>query len=499
VRGFGIRHLALAILFVVLATMNSAGYRYGASDQAFYIPVVIRQLDPASFPRDAPLIDAQGRLTFFDNVAAPLVAATHLSLQYLFIALYIITLLVLLAAASRLGRHFYRTRWTAAALAAGLTLRHAIAKTGANTLEGYFHPRQLAFALGLSAVACFLERVDWAWPLLVAGAALLHPTTAAWFAIWLIVAAWVERPAWRSTLHGLGAVTAVAAALVLWRGPLAGHVMRMDAQWLAVISDKDYLFPLAWPWDAWATNLLPVAVIALAWPARRRARLLVDGETGLVAGAFAVLAVFALSLPFNAARIALIIQLQISRIFWLLDIFATLYLVWWLAEGTSLSTPKSQLATPKRAAAVAAVILLFSTVRGIYSCFVEFPDRKIFSVDVAHADWRDAMRWAQSTDRSSGWLADPYHAALYGSSVRAAGTRDVLLEQLKDRAISMYDRGVALSVAERERAMASVAWNTPQGARTLAARYNLDYLVIDRPLDLPLAHRSGSLYIYRIR
>jgi hypothetical protein len=32
---------------------------------------------------------------------------------------------------------------------AALTLRHAIAETGTNTLEGYLHPRQLAFAFGV--------------------------------------------------------------------------------------------------------------------------------------------------------------------------------------------------------------------------------------------------------------------------------------------------------------------------------------------------------------
>ena len=44
---------AVAVAFVLLATLNSAGYRYGASDQAFYIPAVLRHLDPALFPRDA--------------------------------------------------------------------------------------------------------------------------------------------------------------------------------------------------------------------------------------------------------------------------------------------------------------------------------------------------------------------------------------------------------------------------------------------------------------
>ena len=38
-----------------------------------------------------------------------------------------------------------------------MTLRHAIAKSGTNTLEGYFHPRQLAFAFGVLAIAQFLR------------------------------------------------------------------------------------------------------------------------------------------------------------------------------------------------------------------------------------------------------------------------------------------------------------------------------------------------------
>jgi len=75
----------------------------------------------------------------------------------------------------------------------------------------------------------------------------------------------------------------------------------------------------------------------------------------------------------------------------------------------------------------------------------------------------------------------------------------VLLEQVKDLAIVMYDRSAALSVADRERALAALPWNTPDGARALARRYGLDYLIIDQELDLPLAHRSGTLFIYRLR
>jgi hypothetical protein len=493
-RPFGIWHLAFGIAFILLATMNSAGYRYGASDQAFYIPVVLRHLEPALFPRDAPLIDAQGRLTTFDELAAGVIRVTGLSLQHLFFLLYLVSLGLLLMGAARIGRRLFHTPWTIVAIGAALTLRHAIAKTGANTLEGYFHPRQLAFGLGLVAVAAFLERRDRLTIGLVAGAAALHPTTALWFAVWLGVAFWLVRPEWRRWMAAAAVVAAAAGAVAMFRGPLAGHLAPMDSEWLAVIADRDYLFPIAWPLNVWFTNVVTIPILIACWQARRRAQRTVARETPLVLGALALAVVFFCWLPFNAIHIALAVELQVTRIFWMIDIVATIYLVGWLCEQSG-----GLHAAPRRAATVAAVIIALSLARGTYSCFVQFPDRRIFSIDIQHPDWREAMAWARTTDPGSGWLADPIHAAKYGSSVRAAGHRDVLHEPLKDRALAMYDRDIAMRVADRERALAVLQWDTPDGARALARRFGLDYLVIDRELELPLMHRSGSLFIYRIR
>jgi len=485
----GIRHSAFGIVFVLLATMNSAGYRYGASDQALYVPAVLRHLEPQAFPRDAALIDTQARLMLNDDLIAAAVRLTHLSLPHLFFVFYLAGLALLYVAAMRFGGRIYRSRWALLALAAALTLRHAIAKTGANTLEGYFHPRQAAFAFGILAAAAFLERKDRVALALLACAAAVHTTIALWFAVWLGVAFWFGRPRARVVLAALGALAVLGGAIALSAGAMAGRFVRMDSEWLAVIADKDYLFPLAWPLNVWITNLITVPIVVSCWRQRRRASLTVPGETPLVLGAMALLLIFGASLPFNAMRLAIAVQLQIARIFWILDFLATVYLVWWLTEGPWKTKP----------AIVVAVVVLVSTLRGAYACFVEFPNRKVFALDIAHADWRDAMTWAQTTDPGSGWLADPMHAVVYGSSLRAAGHRDVLLERVKDRALAMYDRGIAMRVADRERALELLAWNTPDGARALARRFGLDYLVVDRQLDLPLAHRSGSLFIYRIR
>ena len=62
---------ALCIVpFIVLATLNSAGYRYGASDQAFYVPAILERLDAGLYPRDTALIHSQSKLTAIDEAAA---------------------------------------------------------------------------------------------------------------------------------------------------------------------------------------------------------------------------------------------------------------------------------------------------------------------------------------------------------------------------------------------------------------------------------------------
>ena len=66
-------------------------------------------------------------------------------------------------------------------------------------------------------------------------------------------------------------LAAAAGGVALWQGPLAGRLVRMDAEWLAAIGEKD-LFPLAWPADVWLTNLVAIPIILSCWRARRSRR-----------------------------------------------------------------------------------------------------------------------------------------------------------------------------------------------------------------------------------
>ncbi len=156
--------VAGGLLLVALAIGNAAGYRYGVSDQAFYLPSILRAGDPALYPRDAALLDAQGRLMVSDEITAWVVTQTGLPLEWLFVAAHVASLALLFGAVWLLARRFAAHRWTAVACCLAVTLRHRITETGANTFEGYYHPRGLAFALGAAAAAALArERLGLAW------------------------------------------------------------------------------------------------------------------------------------------------------------------------------------------------------------------------------------------------------------------------------------------------------------------------------------------------
>jgi hypothetical protein len=477
--------------FVLLGTANSAGYRYGASDLAFYGPAVMRQLDPGLFPRDTPIIEAQARLTFMDETVAAISRLTTGDLPTLFLGLYLCTLACLAVGICAIGSALYQSRWTTIALLGAMTLRHAIAKSGTNSLEGYFHPRQLAFAFGTLAVAAFLRGKMTVAVLALCAAGSLHPTTTLWLALWLGVATFVARPEWRKWL---GAAIVAVAALAVWTltlGPLAGRLTLMDAEWLGALADKDYLFPLRWPASVWLMNLAYVVAIAWIYSRRVAAGVTTAPETGLAVGCLALAAVFAAAVPLNAARVALAIQLQPARMFWMLDLLATIYIVWAVAEGRR--DPGT-----RRARVAAAALAVLSLARGAYVMHVEFPERPLFEREVS-GDWGRIAAWVRSTPKDSSWLADPLHAALYGTSLRMAAARDVFVEGTKDAAIGMYDRGVALRTRDRLQRVALFTEMSLDQLRDVGRDYQLDFLISEAEMPMPLIYQSGLIRVYRLR
>ena len=237
-----------------------------------------------------------------------------------------LALLLLAWAARAFAERLGLSPWAQLAVLAALTLKHRVGMTGVNTLEGYGHPRMLAFAIGLAAVVSVLRarpaRRHWRSS---AAAFVVHPTTALWFGVWVGVA----------LVAADDAAAAVAARRRRrWRrsspsGPSAGA--RSAPRWSAwttpgsgVLAGKDYLFATAWPADMWA-----LAAAVCRGPGRRRSR--VRRRLGVAhprEGAMrpgprrARRRSSLVTLPFVAARVALAVQFQVSRVFWMLDFTA---------------------------------------------------------------------------------------------------------------------------------------------------------------------------------
>jgi hypothetical protein len=492
--GFTAWWLAAALVFGVLATLNSGGYRYGVGDQAFYLPAIERHLDTDSFPRDRSVLDDQDRLNVFTRVAAGVLRAVGLPLPALMAGVYALAATWLALAALSLGRAAGLSSLAQVAFLAALTLKHRVGLTGANTLEGYAHPRMLAFAMGLGAVVCVLRTRPWLAVAGVAIAGIVHPTTALWFAVWVGVALFVVEPRWRPGL-AIGAAAAGAAALwAVAAGPLRAQAVVMDETWLRVLATKDYLFATDWPPSMWGVAALYVAGVFGFYALRRASGTAHPREAGLVAGLGALLALFLLTLPLVGTRVALAVQFQVSRVFWMFDAVATLYAVWALVyAGTRPPAGR------RRAAAVALLLVLFSVGRGVFVWRVEHPGRPLIQTVLPETPWTGVMTWLRATPLTTHVLADPAHGWREGVSVRVGAGRDVYLEEVKDAAMAMYSRRVALRVAERTAALGDVNALTPASARALAARFGLDYLVTARPLDLPVAFRSGPYAVYRLK
>ena len=486
-----------AAVFGLLVTANAAGYRYGVSDQAFYIPAIDRARAPELFPRDRVLLDPQARLTVLDEAMAALVTGTGASLAQVFFAGYLLTVMLFAAGVAMIGDRLYVSRWTTAALLMALTLRHRIARTGVNTFESYFHPRVLTFAIGLVAVGLYLRARRGAAVGLALVSCVVHPTTGAWFVVWLAAAlavdAWPSRAGRRAVMAAGGLAVAGALGLIAAGAP-GERLAVMDTAWVSAFASRDYLFPADdWRAGTWLTHMLPALATVLVWRWRQRLGLAVRGERAVVFGGLLLLPVFLASVPFVQARVALAVQLQTSRVLWQIELLATVYVVWAIVEA-----PWLRAAVSRRGVVAAVLLALVSAGRGFYILRVEH-DHRLAAVELPASDWRRMGEWiAANTAPGAHLLADPDHVWAHGSSLRVAARRDVVLEGVKDAAIAIYSRDSAMRVTERRRAIGDFNTLTEARAMALGDAYAADYLLTGHPLELPLVHAEGGLKLYRL-
>jgi len=74
----------------------------------------------------------------------------------------------------------------------------------------------------------------------------------------------------------------------------------------------------------------------------------------------------------------------------------------------------------------------------------------------------------------------------------------VFLEEVKDAAIAIYSRDVALRYLDRQREMPRFDQMSVGRARELALVYDLDYLVAEQDLPMPIAYMNHRFKVYTL-
>jgi hypothetical protein len=266
----------------------------------------------------------------------------------------------------------------------------------------------------------------------------------------------------------------------------------MDAEWQSLLATKDYLFPTRdWRFGTWLANLGTAALAIGLFALRVRQRIGAPGERGIVVASLVLLFGFLVTLPFVASAWALAVQLQISRVFWILDFLAVSALIWWLLDDPGRPTAAWRIT-------VAALLVVVAFARGLWVTFVEHAGAAPITVTLEDDDWGRIIRWAAAQPPTTHLLADPGHAWRYGAPLRFSG-RDVVLEEVKDASMAIYARASAARVLARIAALTDFETLDEVRARDLAQRFAVDLLVVDRDLALPEVHREGRFRVYRVR
>ena len=378
--------------------------------------------------------------------------------------------LLVWAALVLIGRSTYRTPWLTVALAAAFTLRHRDPAAPAPTRSSRTSTRACwRSASARWRIAALLRRRYWTAVALVGVGAVVHVTTALWFAVLIGVALGDPRSA------GCAASPLVARqrprprslAWALVAGPLTASLTRHGRAWLEAVAARTRCSPRM---AGCGRGRRTSALLAVLWWAhrRRQARGVADrrGCRQLVWGATALVAVFLVTLPASSRDVALPVQLQISRVFWLVDFVALVY----VDRAASAATRGND----RR--------------RGC-SCWSppRWPrrvrhDRRTSGAgavrDSPAGHRRGKTRWRGSRHQpiDTHVLADPGHAWQYGTSVQGLGGTRCPARRVKDSALAIYSRDVAVRVRRtdaRDRLTSTSSPPTPRAELAAALRPRL--------------------------
>ena len=250
----------IAVLFLIsMGAVLVHGYHPGVEDTEFYLPAVIKHLNPRLYPFNDQYFMSHARMTLFADIVAGSVRLTHLPLDWAIFLWHFACIFLLLLGCWRISRICFRDErasWGSVALVAAL-LTIPVAGTALYIMDQYLNPRDMSTAAIVLLLAEAMKR-----RFVVAGIGMLfiatiHPLMSL-FGISLLVLLFLELQ--RTSVSGskLKPAAAVATLLLIpWNFfPQPSPVYRD-----LLAKNISYFLVTRWQWSEWLGILVPLLLL----------------------------------------------------------------------------------------------------------------------------------------------------------------------------------------------------------------------------------------------
>jgi len=479
-------------LTLCFATLGFAvmGYHPGLEDDGVYLAAVKSNLNPALYPHDSEFFRVQLQATVFDEWVAASARLTRIPVAQVELLWQLASILLIVGSCFSIARRLFpeaRAQWAGVALVAAMfTL--PVAGTALTLVDQHLHPRNVATALILLAVARILAGRRWqALPLLLV-AFLIHPIMAA---MGISFCCFLTLAMLDSLQLSLGSKRGAVAAFV----PLGWTFEPPTPAWRQALDSRTYYFLYKWTWYEWLGALAPLFLFWLLW---RVARKSLDATLARFA-----LAVFAYGIFQQAVAMAMLSSPALVRLTPLqpMRYLQLVYFFLVLIAG-SLAGKYLLRSSVWRwfvfLAAVNAGMFVSQRLEFAASEHLELPGR------LSANPWLQAFDWVRVNTPVDAYFAlDPHYLETPGEdyhSFRALAERSQLADAVKDTAV--VTQVPELGPRWQRETEAQQGWTRFQlgDFERLKAQFGVDWILVSwpRPTDLDCRWHNESLAVCRI-
>jgi hypothetical protein len=475
---------ALLLFAMTCGAMLILGYHPGLEDDSFYLAAIRQNLNSSLFPHDSDFFRLQFQATIYDDLMAWSVRLTHVPLEWMLLFWQFASVLLILAACARIARHCFEEegdRWAAVGLVAAL-LTIPVSGTGIALVDQYLHPRAMATAAILWAIAYCLEKRWGTAAALLAGAASLHVIMAAFGVSCCLFLALPSAKIRR--------IDAMAVTL-----PLGWVFDPGSAAWKRAAATRTFYFLGRWEWYEWLGVVAPVLLLWIFRMVALRSRSLTLAR---VATRLVWFALFQLAF---GLLIMLPPGLERLRPFEPMRYLQLVYIFLFLLGGGLLGKYVLK-NNPVRWALLFTPLCLGMT----YAQYAMYPATSHIEFPGVASDnrWVKAFAWVKAnTPEKSYFALDPVYMESPGEDFhgfRGLAARSALADNLKDP--GMVARVPRLAGRWQEESDAQRGWKSFEAAdfHRLKTRFGVDWVLLEnsRATGLECPYQDGSLRVCRV-